>query len=123
MQCPNGIINTMSTTVYQDAGVQIDFRVVTPKIDGGNNNHKFWYSLELIGDLVTGTAQVRHTNNDYTTWSNYRTLTLNAINASGAKPIIYQLGDGRRKAFDILCTLNQPLRWECLEVDMSGGTE
>ena len=116
VQLPAGVISKLSETTYQDLSANINYRIVTPKFDNNNNKHKFWFSLEVIGDLVPGSASIRHTNDDYQTWSAYRTVDL-----SSKRPIIYQLGIGRRKAFDLVCTINQPIRIEALEADVQEG--
>lgn len=117
VQLPGGVVSKLSTSTYQDLGVNINYRVVTPKLDNNDNKNKFWFSLEIIGDTVTGAASIRHTNDDYQTWSTYRSVDL-----SLKKPIIYQLGYSKRKAFDITSTINQPIRLEAMEANVAEGT-
>ncbi len=116
IQNTDGTLSKLSQATYQDLGRNINYRVVTHKFDNNNNKNKFWFSVELIGDTVTGLGSIRHTNDDYTTWSSYRTVDL-----SKQRPIIYQLGYGKRKAFDIWITLNQPIRLEGLEATVEEG--
>lgn len=116
VQLPGGLVSKVSTSTYQDLGININYRVVTPKLDNNDNKNKFWFSVELMGDMVTGTASIRHTNDDYQTWSTYRSVDL-----SMKRPIIYQLGQGKRKAFDIWSTINQPIRLEAMEADVHPG--
>ena len=59
---------------------------------------------------------IRSSNDDYKTWSAYRTVNLNA-----SRPQIYQTGQARRRAWEFLCTENQPLRLDCAEIDFEIG--
>lgn len=118
LHATNGTISNLSTTVYQDNGVQINFRIVTPNIDFDSYANKFMFSAELIGDSpsVDGIVSIRHTDDDYKTWSPYRTVTL-----SNKRPIIYQLGYFKRRAFDIWSTSNTAIRLEFLELSVEKG--
>lgn len=106
----------LSVNEYQDAGQPIYCRTVTDIIDNGSTKRKFYGRLEIIGDKVAGTMQIRHTGDDYNTWSNYRSVNLNAPRAQ-----IYLSGADRRRAWEFLCTSNVPLRLDGAEVDFRIG--
>lgn len=105
------------TTIYTDEGTLIPFRIVTPRFEGDANTLKFFQSIELITDKVVGTLKVRHSDDDYQTWSSYRTVDLN-VN----RPVIRQLGAARRRAFEVYDEENKPLRILGADVLMREGT-
>ena len=101
---------------YQDAGQPIYCRTVTDIADNGSTKRKFYGRLEIIGDKVAGTLQVRHSGDDYNTWSSYRSIDLNASRSQ-----IYLSGADRRRAWEFLCTSNVPLRLDGAEIDFRIG--
>lgn len=101
---------------YQDNGQSIYCRTVTDVVDNGSTKRKFYGRLEIIGDKVAGTLQVRHTGDDYNTWSSYRSIDLNASRSQ-----IYLSGADRRRAWEFLCTSNVPLRLDGAEIDFRIG--
>ena len=112
----NGALYTMSTSYYNDAGAPIYYRTVTDNLDSGTTKRKFYQRVEIVGDKIPAIMQVRHTEDDYKTWSNYRAVDLNKGRAQ-----IYQTGSARRRAWEFLCTDNQPLRLLAAEVDFNIG--
>lgn len=113
----NGKTYQMLPTVYQDDGVAIYTRIVTDRLDGGNNKTKFMSRLELIGDKIASTIQERHSDDDYQTFSSYRTIDL-----STSRSQAYRYGKFRRRSFEFLHTDNTPLRLEWMEIDYEDGT-
>ena len=101
---------------YQDNGQPIYCRTVTDIMDNGSTKRKFYGRLEIIGDKVAGTMQIRHSGDDYNTWSSYRTVDLNASRSQ-----IYLSGADRRRAWEFLVTSNVPLRLDAAEVDFRIG--
>ena len=105
-----------STTVYQDDGQPIYCRTVTDIMDNGTTKRKFYGRLEIIGDKVAGIMQVRHSGDDYNSWSSYRSVNLNAPRAQ-----VYLSGQDRRRSWEFLCTSNVPLRLDGAEIDFRIG--
>lgn len=101
---------------YQDAGQPIYCRTVTDIMDNGTTKRKFYGRLEIIGDKVSGTMQVRHSGDDYSTWSNFRSIDLSASRSQ-----VYLSGADRRRAWEFLCTSNVPLRLDGAEIDFRMG--
>jgi hypothetical protein len=101
---------------YQDNSQSIYCRTVTDIMDNGTTKRKFYGRLEIIGDKVSGTMQVRHTGDDYNNWSTYRSIDLNADRSQ-----VYLSGADRRRAWEFLCTSNVPLRLDGAEVDFRIG--
>jgi hypothetical protein len=106
----------LDVNTYQDAGQPIYCRTVTDISDNGSTKRKFFGRLEIIGDKVAGIMQIRHTGDDYKTWSSYRSVDLNAPRAQ-----VYLSGADRRRAWEFLCTSNVPLRLDGAEIDFRIG--
>lgn len=111
-----GTLYYFDVNTYQDNGQPIYWRTVTDIMDNGSTKRKFYGRLEIIGDKVAGTMQIRHSGDDYNTWSSYRTVDLNASRAQ-----VYLSGADRRRAWEFLCTSNAPLRLDAAEVDFRIG--
>jgi Phage stabilisation protein len=101
---------------YQDNGQSIYCRTVTDISDNGTTKRKFYGRLEIIGDKVAGTMQIRHTGDDYNNWSGYRSVDLNATRSQ-----VYLSGSDRRRAWEFLVTSNCPLRLDGAEIDFRIG--
>ena len=110
------LFRSLSTTQYSDNGASIYCRAVTDIKDNGTTKRKFFNRLEIVGDKVAGTMQMRHTGDDYKTWSSYRSVDLNASRSQ-----LYLGGQDRRRAWEFLCTDNVPLRIDGAEVDFRIG--
>jgi hypothetical protein len=111
-----GTLYYFDVNTYQDNNQPIYWRTVTDIMDNGSTKRKFYGRLEIIGDKVAGTMQIRHSGDDYNTWSSYRTVDLNASRAQ-----VYLSGADRRRAWEFLCTSNVPLRLDAAEVDFRIG--
>jgi hypothetical protein len=111
-----GQLYTLADTNYTDAGAPIYYRAVTDIIDSGTTKRKFYNRVEIVGDKIPATMKIRHTGDDYRTWSSYRSVDLNK-----GRPQIYQTGADRRRAWEFLCTDPQPLRLDSAEVDFTIG--
>ena len=111
-----GTLYYFDVNTYQDNGQPIYCRTVTDIMDNGSTKRKFYGRLEIVGDKVAATMQIRHTGDDYNTWSSYRTVDLNASRSQ-----IYLSGADRRRAWEFLVTGNVPLRLDAAEVDFRIG--
>lgn len=111
-----GILASISTDYTSDNGSSIYCRAVTSILDSGTTKRKFWQRAEVVGDKVNATMYIRHSNDDYTTWSNYR-----SVNLSASRPQLYQLGADRRRAYEFLVTDNVAIRLQAVEMDVEGG--
>jgi len=112
----NGSLYNMSSDYYNDDGAPIYYRCVTDLVDAGSTKRKFFQRLEIIGDKVPAVMNIRHTEDDYNSWSAYRPVDLNKSRSQ-----VYQGGSGRRRAWEFLCTDNQPLRLLAAEIDYNIG--
>lgn len=106
----DGRVFTFDPDVYTDDGNPITVLCRTPLLDFGNNDRKFFRSSEIIGDKVDSFALIRHTNDDYQTFSAWLNVNLNT-----PKSQVSRQGQARRRAFDLLHTDNKPLRLQYIE--------
>lgn len=112
----NGKLYTILDHYYNDAGAPIYYRAVTDVIDNGTTKRKFYNRVEIVGDKVAATMQIRHSDNDYKSYSPYRPVDLNLT-----RPQTYQNGAARRRSWEFLCTDNAPLRLDSAEIDFDIG--
>lgn len=110
-----GNVYTISPNNYVDPFGPINVKVVTQRLLLGTYSRKVNSCLILTGDSISDTISVRHSDDDYTTWSNYRSLDL-----SLSKPCLYNLGSFKRRAYEFLYTGLFPLRLENAELSVSG---
>ena len=111
----NGLVFTLSPNNYVDPFGPIRMRIVTDRMDFDTYSFKTGYGLTMFGDNINDVMQVRHTEDDYTNWSQYRQIQLNL-----QKPCLYQLGRFRRRAYEYLYTGNNPFRLEKVEFNING---
>jgi hypothetical protein len=111
-----GQVYIMRPNIYKDDTNTINFKVTTPLIDFGNTKRKFYRRAEIIGDKVAATLSISHTDDDYATFSTPRIVDL-----SYGRSVLYQLGFGRRRAWRIQSTDNQPIRLNALELDVESA--
>lgn len=102
---------------YLDDTTPIIFDLYTPNFDGGTRKRKIVNSLEIIGDQQEGsTLQIRCSDDDYQTWSNYRTVDM-----SKKRPLLINCGAFRKRAYHIHQVSNTPLRIKAVEVNVEEG--
>lgn len=108
----SGVLYEFSQDAYADAIGAIAARVRTPKLDSGSAKPKFMASAEMVGDKVDSTACLRYTDNDFSTYSNFRPCDLNANRSR-----VRRLGNYNRRSFEILHVGNALFRMEALEIE------
>jgi hypothetical protein len=111
----NGLVFTLSPNNYVDPFGPIRMRIVTDRLDFDTYAFKTGYGLTLFGDTINDVLNVRHTEDDYTNWSQYRQIQLNL-----QKPCLYQLGRFRRRAYEYLYQGKNPFRLEKVEFNING---
>lgn len=114
----DGSIYRIDPEVYTDNGASIFCEAWTNKFDMESNSRKFLSGLTFIGDNPgsTATLQFRWSDNDYQTWSGWKSVDLYL------RPFFARLGFFRRRAFNFKCSANVPLRLEAIEFsDMQTG--
>jgi hypothetical protein len=112
-----GSVYALDSSIYLDGSLRIKTTIRTPTLDGGLNTFKFFGKTVLVGDLTSSTAYIRHTDNDYQTWSKYRPVDL-----SKTRPQLNRNGRARRRAFEIINYDNAPIRLKNIEVTFGKGS-
>ena len=115
----NGIVYRQDAEgIYRDNNLPYHCRIMTPKLDFDSMNRKTMSRFSIVGDIPNVAPQVTVTwsDDDYKTWSSWRTLDYNTD-----LPAIRQLGDFRRRAFKIDIVSDLMLRLEGIEVDINKG--
>ena len=112
----NGLMFTLSPNFYVDPFGPVTMRVVTQSSTMGTFDRKVNSMLTIWGEQINDIMQVRHTDDDYNTWSAYRPIQLNL-----QKPCLYNLGAYRRRAYEFLYTGHFPLRLEYAETTHTGN--
>ncbi len=110
----DGYTYIVDPDVYQDHTTSIIADIYTAKYDGSTMNRKFQHNLNIVGDLGS-TFTIRWSDDDYTTWSSYVTL-------STSRPFFARGGSFRRRAFNIRHTANEDFRTEAIEIEVDVGT-
>lgn len=110
----DGYIYLLDPLVYQDNATAILADAYTQKYDGSTMNRKFMHNLNIVGDL-NSTYTLRWSDDDYTTWNSFLTL-------SSTRPFVSRLGSFRRRAFHIRHTANEDFRIEAIEFEVDVGT-
>ena len=105
----NGNVYSLGSLYADNVGTYY-FALQGAKIDGGNNNNKFWGPMELIGDKQAGTVDVQFTDDDYNTWSAKRSVDMNT-----SRPILYRNGASRRRAITLTQLDDKPRAIEFIE--------
>ena len=106
---------------YQDTvnGVKVPIQVdiVTPLQDFSIDREKFLGAMYFSGDQIAGSIlQIRRTDDDYQTWSNFRTVDL-----SSKRPRITDEGSFYRRAYNLRHTGNTPFREKALGLQLDIG--
>jgi len=110
----NGKLYYMDPTLGTDDGTNIVMEAYTLKYDFDTMNIKAMQSLNVVSDLVgtNTTMQIRWSDDDYRTWSDWRTLNF------VPRAFYVGLGSFRRRAFNLQYSGGLPARFESLEFDL-----
>lgn len=113
----NGFFFKLNPAIYEDQGEDIFVDITTTKYDFDTYSRKFMHSVKVVGDqYANNSISLRWTDDDYQTWSNWKTITLH-----DSFPAFHRLGQFRRRAFNIKHIDNAPLRLEALECTFTTG--
>lgn len=108
----SGALYEFDQDVYADEIGATAARVRTPKIDDKTARFKTIGSAELIGDKIASYAMLRWTDDDYVSYSKFRTIDLDLERSRTRR-----LGNFSRRAFEILHVKDANFRMEALEVE------
>jgi hypothetical protein len=116
----DGYLYTVSPATYQDGSTNFTVLARFGRSDLDTTARKFVRRLDLIGDVQASTCNVslQYSDDDYVTLSTARTLDM-----SLARPFCSNLGNFRRRAWQVSFAGNLPLRLEALELKVRMGDE
>lgn len=115
---PLQIAQGLTHDVIDEDGSVISMDIYTPNMDFGVDYGKTLWALYFTTDQTTGmVCQVRHSDDDYQTWSNFRTVNLGL-----KKPCLHNEGTFYRRAYHIRFTAVGPIRMKALGLQMDLGT-
>jgi hypothetical protein len=112
----DGKLYKLDQDTYTDSDGVINFRLVSPLVDADTQYRKTINRVEIIGDKVDSVLRIRHTDNDYQNWSRYRN-----VNLIDSRPVLYQNGVTRRRAYEFFCTDDSFIRLLSVEMDVTVG--
>lgn len=112
----SGDVYNFSPSVYEDNDLPIDVKIRTMLNDFGVMFTKRYSRFELVGDKETTNVLVRYSDDDYDSWSLYRTIPMAQKRAK-----ISGLGSARRRAFELRNTEATALRLLAAELDFEVG--
>ena len=108
----NGIIYSLEPTIYLDNLLPINFHIRLKAWDGGSNKRKQVTRVRVCGDIVDTDVLVRYSDDDSTTYKNYRHQDLSTQTSH-----ITRLGSTEKRIYEIRHTENTALRLDALEQD------
>lgn len=111
-----GTVVSMSQTLYTDTTGTINFRIVTPAYDFGTLKWKRYAAMFLLADTVSANVSLRYSDDDYQTFSVYRTVDMSSV-----RKMLQRCGRSRRRSWELLHTANTPLRLYSMQLDMTVG--
>lgn len=101
-----------------DAGVVFPVDIYTPNFDAGIDRRKQINMLHFRGDQVRGsTLQVRYSDDDYQSWSNYRSVDLGR-----KRPLLANNGSFYRRAYHLRHQCNTTLRLMSVDMQLDIGS-
>ena len=113
----NGDIYLASPEVYTDAGNRIISDIYTPVFDANTRRIKQLNIMEFIGDQDEGSIlQVRRSEDDYKTWSNFRQVRLDM-----KRPLLINCGSFRKAAYHFRHNSATAMRMQAVEVQYDLG--
>lgn len=109
-----GALVEIKDGVYQDEGFPIATVIRTGKLDLGNEDRKTIGQIRVIGNKAGGPAMIRWSDDDYTTFSTFRTVDLSSEQAR-----LTRCGSFRRRSFELRHLGNAPVQVSALELEIN----
>ena len=105
-------------TFPNDYGNVVPVDLYTPNFDAGIDRRKHLNLLRFNADVVKGsTLQVRYSDDDYQSWSNFREVDLGR-----ERPFLDRNGTFYRRAYHIRHKRNTTLRIKSVDLQLDVGT-
>lgn len=110
----NGKLYIINATYVNDDGSLFTTDIVTPNFDGGTKRGKQLNYMWFVADRASGSVlQVRSSDDDYRSWSNFRSVDLNTD-----KPFLDREGTFSRRAYNLRHRCNARLRMQAIELQI-----
>jgi len=117
LQNQDGLVYQFDTTRYYDQTTTFNVDIVTPNMDFGTSTDKVLDSMYFLGQQQPGcVVQVRRTDDDFRSWSNFRPVDL-----SLKKPFITNEGTFSRRAYNFRYAGNTAMRLRSVGISLSMG--
>ena len=113
----NGGVYQFNPAAYDDFGNPIDMRSKSHAWDGGTTRNKTFPNIALVADVNSSRALLRYTNDDYNTYSTYRSIDMSII-----RQHLTRNGRARRRAYEFRHTAATDCRVYHIELFPEGGT-
>lgn len=114
----DGKLYYCSPNYYNDAGSKIFVDIYTPIFDANSARRKHLSRMEFVADQQVGsTLYARCSDDDYKTWSNFRSVRLDV-----KKPSLINCGTFIKRAYHFRHWANTPLRMQAVDVQYDMGT-
>lgn len=114
----DGATYLLNANVYADVNDPIPVDIYTPNFDANTRRRKNLNIMTFIADQTAGSVlRVRCSDDDYQTWTNYRTVSL-----SQKVPTLTNCGTFTRRAYNFRHESNTPFRMQAIEVQYDLGT-
>lgn len=114
----NLYILDLANFVPTDFGNVFPVEIYTPNFDAGTTRKKFLHSMFFVADRVNTKLLARFSDDDYTTWSNFREIDL-----SRKKPMMVKCGTfDYRRAYHFRHQAPTQFRIKAVELQMDIGT-
>ena len=111
----NGRLYIIDPEYATDNGDLFTTDIYTPNFDGGTRRRKQLNFMWFVGDRKAGSVlQVRHSDDDYQSWSNFRSVNMNT-----QRPFLDRCGTFERRAYNLRHRCNARLRMEAIELDLA----
>lgn len=113
----NGKVYKLEMTNYTDESDLITVDLYTPNYDAQTRKWKYLHNLDIIADRTTGSRlQIRKSDDDYQTWSNFREVDLGKD-----YPSLVNCGRFKRRAYHMRHACNTALRIKAVELGLDIG--
>ena len=113
----NGKVYKLEMTNYTDDSELITVDLYTPNYDAQTRKRKYLHNLDILADRTTGSyLQIRKSDDDYQTWSNFRKVDLGKDH-----PSLVNCGTFKRRAYHMRHACNTPLRIKAVELGLDIG--
>lgn len=113
----NGKLYLTDGSYGTDDGSFFTMDATTPSFDAGTRRSKYLGMIYFNGDIVPANLQVRHTDDDFETWSNFRTVDM-ALN----NPKLRVNSSFFQRAYNLRYRGPSAMRLQSMDLQMDIGT-